>query len=82
MYTETCPKCLGYGTVTGLCYKTMRGKTITCKKCKGAKVIHYKSSPELRERTMREKTARRKKAEIPIRWVPPEKIPEEYDYDI
>ena len=60
----------------------MRGKTITCKKCKGAKVIHYKSSPELRERTMREKTARRKKAEIPIRWVPPEKIPEEYDYDI
>ena len=82
MYTETCPKCLGYGTITGLYYKTMKVEKITCNKCRGDKVIHYKLSPELRERKKREKTARRKKAEIPIRWVPPEKIPEEYDYDI
>jgi hypothetical protein len=60
----------------------MKVEKITCNKCRGDKVIHYKSSPELRERKKREKAARRKKAEIPIRWVPPEKIPEEYDYDI
>ena len=61
MYTETCPKCLGYGTITGLCYKTMKVEKITCNKCRGDKVIHYKLSPELRERKKREKTARRKK---------------------
>ena len=82
MYTETCPKCLGEGTITGLCYKTMKREAEICQKCKGAKVIHYKLSPELRARTKREKSARSKRAEIAIRWVPPEKVPEEYNYDI
>jgi hypothetical protein len=60
----------------------MKRETKTCEKCNGSKVIHYKTSPELLERKRRERTARRKKAVIPVRWVPPEKIPEEYDYDI
>jgi DnaJ-class molecular chaperone len=82
IYTEPCAHCLGDGTITGLCYQTMKRETKVCKKCNGAKVINYRVEPELRARKTREKRARRKKAVIPIRWVPPEKVPEEYNYDI
>ena len=82
MHAETCLHCLGDGVITALRYKTMKRETKTCEKCNGAKVINYKSSPELLARKRRERAVRRKKATIPIRWVPPEKIPEEYNYDI
>ena len=82
MHTETCSHCLGDGVITALRYKTMKRETKTCEKCNGAKVINYKSSPELLARKRRERAVRREKAAIPIRWVPPEKIPEEYNYDI
>ena len=80
MYTETCPDCLGVGTVTHRKMLSCYMETATCKKCKGEKVVHYKLSPQRREYLRNRE--RNKRAVIPVRWTPPEKIVEEYDYDI
>lgn len=81
MYTENCTRCFGLGVITGLKYKTMKKEKVICQKCKGAKVIHYKLSPELRERRKKQQADRRKKLRILPRKVPAKKILEEYDYE-
>ena len=53
-------------------------ETATCKKCKGEKVVHYKVSPQKREYCKKYNAQRR--VVIPVRWTPPEKIPEEYTF--
>ena len=82
MHTKTCSHCLGAGVITAMRYKTMKRETKTCEKCNGAKVINYKTDLELLERKRRERAARRKRSAIPVRWVPPEKELEEYEYEI
>ena len=78
MYTETCPDCLGVGTITHRRMMSIHLETVKCKKCKGEKVVHYKISPQRRE-TMRKYKAKKRET-IPVRWTPPEKIPEEYTF--
>jgi len=80
IYTETCPHCLGVGTVTHRKMLSRYTETATCRKCKGEKVVHYKTSPKKREYFRN--WEKNKRVVIPVRWTPPEKIPEEYDYDI
>jgi len=84
MYTETCSKCLGVGTISHRRMLSRYIETAICNKCKGAKIMNYKTSPE--ERVCgREKRAvwyRKQHPPKPVRWVPPEKVPEEYNYDI
>ena len=80
MYTEKCPDCLGVGTITHRRMMSRYMETKTCKKCKGEKVVHYKVSLQKREYSKKYYT--KKRVTIPVRWTQPEKIPEEYDYDI
>ena len=77
MYTETCPDCLGVGTITHRKMMSRHMEKVTCKKCKGEKVVHHKTSPQKREYSKKYKSKRR--VTIPVRWTPPEKIPEEYE---
>jgi len=78
MYVETCPDCLGVGTITHRKMLSVHMETATCKKCKGEKVVHHKVSPQKREYTKKYNAQRR--VVIPVRWTPPEKIPEEYTF--
>ena len=78
MYTETCPDCLGVGTITHRKMMSVHLETVNCKKCQGEKLVHYKESPQRRE-TMRKYKAKNR-VTIPVRWTPPEKIPEEYEF--
>ena len=77
MYTERCPDCLGLGTITHRRMLSIHTETVNCKKCKGEKVVHYKVSPQKREYIKKYNSKRR--VVIPVRWTPPEKIPEEYE---
>ena len=79
MYTETCPDCLGVGTVTHRKMMSRYKETENCRKCKGEKVVKYKTSPESREYGRKEYYASRR-VTTPVRWTPPEKIPEEYTF--
>jgi len=78
MYTETCPDCLGVGTITHRRMMSRYMETATCKKCKGEKVLHYKLSEK--ERKRRRKCKAKNRVTTPVRWEPPEKIPEEYTF--
>ena len=78
MYTETCTVCWGVGTVKNRSYWTFKIEKTPCIKCKGKGVLQYKSSPEKRE-SWRKKYNAKKRVTIPVRWTPPEKIPEEYE---
>jgi len=78
MYTETCPDCLGVGTITHRKMMSRYMETVNCKKCKGEKVVHYKLSEN--ERKRRRKCKAKNRVVIPVRWEPPEKIPEEYQF--
>ena len=53
-------------------------ETVNCGKCKGKKVIKYKTSPESREYNRKKQQIKR--VTTPVRWEPPEKIPEEYTF--
>ena len=77
-YTETCPVCWGVGAVKNRSYWTLTIEKIPCRKCKGRGVMHYKTSPERRKKGL-EKYYTKKRVTIPVRWTPPEKIPEEYE---
>ena len=78
MYTETCPDCLGVGTVTHRKMLSIHMETVNCRKCKGEKVVKYKTSPKSREYGRKKMQSRR--VTTPVRWEPPEKIPEEYTF--
>jgi DnaJ-class molecular chaperone len=78
MYTETCPDCLGVGTITHRKMLSVHMETVNCEKCKGKQVIKYKTSPESRE--YHRKRFQSKRVTTPVRWTPPEKIPEEYQF--
>jgi len=78
MYTETCPDCLGAGTVTHRKMLSIHMETVNCRKCKGEKVVKYKLSPEKRE--YHRKKMQSKRVVIPVRWEPPEKILDEYQF--
>jgi DnaJ-class molecular chaperone len=77
MYAETCPDCLGVGTITHRRMLSRYMETVNCKKCKGEKVVHHKVSPQRRE--YRKKYYAQRRVVIPVRWTPPEKIPKEYE---
>jgi DnaJ-class molecular chaperone len=77
MYAETCPDCLGVGTISHRRMMSRHMETVNCKKCKGEKVVHHKVSPQRRE--YRKKYYAQRRVVIPVRWTPPEKIPEEYE---
>jgi len=78
MYTETCPDCLGAGTVTHRKMLSIHMETVNCRKCKGEKVVKYKLSPEKREYPR--KKMQSKRVVSPVRWEPPEKILDEYQF--
>ena len=78
MYTETCPDCLGVGTITHRKMLSVHMETVNCGKCKGKKVIKYKTSPESREYNRKKQQIKR--VTTAVRWEPPEKIPEEYTF--
>ena len=78
MYTETCPDCLGVGTINHRRMLSVHMETATCKKCKGEKVVHYKLSPGKRE--YHRKRVQSKRVVIPVRWTPPEKFDDDDIY--
>lgn len=78
MYTEACPDCAGVGTITHRRMLSVHLETATCKKCRGEKVVHYKQSPEKREYGRKKRA--KKRVVIPVRWTPPEKIADEYQF--
>jgi len=78
MYVETCPDCLGVGTITHRKMLSRYMEIATCKKCKGEKVVHYKLSPKQRE--YHRKRVQSRRVTIPVRWEPPEKIADEYTF--
>ena len=78
MYTETCSHCWGVGTIKNRSHWTLKIEKKICNKCKGKGVMQYKLSPEDRE-YWRKKYYVNRRVTIPVRWTPPEKIPEEYE---
>ena len=78
MYTETCPDCLGVGTISHRRMLSFYMETVNCGKCKGGKFIKYKTSPESREYHRKKKQSKR--VTNAVRWEPPEKIAEDYQF--
>tara|TARA_B100000780_G_scaffold195551_1_gene137968 strand:+ start:266 stop:514 length:249 start_codon:yes stop_codon:yes gene_type:complete len=81
MYFEACTKCLGIGYIVGADRFNSNSDKIkkVCNKCKGEKILKYKTPPQKRK-YLKDRDARIR-VQIPVRWTPPEKIQEEYDYE-
>tara|TARA_B110000285_G_scaffold215761_1_gene262431 strand:- start:59 stop:307 length:249 start_codon:yes stop_codon:yes gene_type:complete len=79
MYFEACTKCFGVGYMVGADRFNSNSDKIkkVCEKCKGEKILNYKTSPQKRKYLKEYQTKMR--VQIPVRWTPPEKIQEEYD---
>jgi hypothetical protein len=81
MYFEACTKCFGVGYIVGTDSFNSNSDKIkkVCGKCKGEKILNYKTSPQKRKYLKARQAKMR--IQIPIRWTPPEKIQEEYDQE-
>jgi len=81
MYFEACTKCFGVGYIVATDSFNSNSDKIkkVCGKCKGEKILNYKTSPQKRKYLKARQAKMR--IQIPIRWTPPEKIQEEYDQE-